>query len=116
MGPIPHGVECGRVDGGEVEPEEVGWVQSATAAEEMVSEWRKLAQLHRNVVVKVPITREGLKAVKIFSSEGIRTNVPDLAKHLADDVTPFDPSRPDPSEGWAVPASPATPTTKPAGG
>ena len=44
-------------------------------AKEMVPEGRALAKIHRNVVVKVPITREGLKAVKEFTSEGIKTNV-----------------------------------------
>jgi transaldolase len=44
-------------------------------AKEMVPEGRALAKMHRNVVVKVPITREGLKAVKQFTSEGIKTNV-----------------------------------------
>jgi len=42
---------------------------------EMVREGRELASLQKNVVVKVPLTKEGLKAVKIFSAEGIRTNV-----------------------------------------
>lgn len=41
----------------------------------IIEEGRALAKLHRNVVVKVPVTREGLKAVKALSSEGIRTNV-----------------------------------------
>lgn len=44
-------------------------------AKEMVPEGRALAKIHRNVVVKVPITREGLKAVKEFTTEGIKTNV-----------------------------------------
>ena len=44
-------------------------------AREMVPEGRALAKIHKNVVVKVPITREGLKAVKEFSAEGIKTNV-----------------------------------------
>lgn len=44
-------------------------------AKEMVSEGRELAKIHKNVVVKVPITKEGLKAVKQLSAEGIRTNV-----------------------------------------
>jgi transaldolase len=44
-------------------------------AKEMVPEGRGLAKIHKNVVVKVPITREGLKAVKQLTSEGIRTNV-----------------------------------------
>jgi transaldolase len=44
-------------------------------AKEMVEEGRALAKFHRNVVVKVPITKEGLKAVKVFTSEDIKTNV-----------------------------------------
>jgi len=44
-------------------------------AKEMVSEGRALAKIHKNVVVKVPITKEGLKAVKQLTAEGIRTNV-----------------------------------------
>jgi transaldolase len=44
-------------------------------AKEMVPEGRALAKIHKNVVVKVPITREGLKAVKEFTAEGIKTNV-----------------------------------------
>ena len=41
----------------------------------MVEEGRKLAAFHQNIVVKVPMTTEGLKAVKILSGENIRTNV-----------------------------------------
>jgi transaldolase len=44
-------------------------------APEIVAEGRELAKLHRNVVVKVPLLKEGLKAVKILSAEGIKTNV-----------------------------------------
>jgi transaldolase len=44
-------------------------------AEGMVEEGRKLAAFHQNIVVKIPMTTEGLKAVKILSSENIRTNV-----------------------------------------
>ena len=44
-------------------------------ATEMIAEGRSLAKIHKNVVVKVPITREGLKSVKALHSEGIRTNV-----------------------------------------
>ncbi|MDB6125241.1 MAG: transaldolase [Pedosphaera sp.] len=44
-------------------------------AKEIVKEGRALAKLHKNVVVKVPILKEGLKAVKQLSSEGIKTNV-----------------------------------------
>jgi len=44
-------------------------------AKEMLEEGRALAKINKNVVVKVPITREGLKAVKAFTAEGIKTNV-----------------------------------------
>ncbi len=43
--------------------------------EGMVPEAEKLAKIHKNIVVKVPLIREGLKAVKILSGKGIRTNV-----------------------------------------
>lgn len=41
----------------------------------MVNEARQLVKLAGNIVVKIPLTREGLKAVKILSAEGIKTNV-----------------------------------------
>jgi transaldolase len=44
-------------------------------AAEIVEEARRLAALHENVVVKVPLLKEGLKAVKTLSLEGIKTNV-----------------------------------------
>jgi transaldolase len=44
-------------------------------APEIIEEGRQLAKLHKNVVVKVPLMKEGLKAVKALSSEGIKTNV-----------------------------------------
>lgn len=44
-------------------------------AEEMVQEAEELVKIHENIVIKVPMTDEGLKAVKIFSSKGIKTNV-----------------------------------------
>ncbi|MFP3983541.1 MAG: fructose-6-phosphate aldolase [Desulfurivibrionaceae bacterium] len=44
-------------------------------AEAMLEEGRKLAELADNIVIKVPMTTEGLKAVKLFAAEGIRTNV-----------------------------------------
>ncbi|MBK6505670.1 MAG: fructose-6-phosphate aldolase [Ignavibacteria bacterium] len=47
----------------------------STTCNEMVNEGRELAKIHENIVVKVPLIAEGLKAVKIFSAEGIRTNV-----------------------------------------
>ena len=47
----------------------------ATDAEGMLKEGRELAKIHDNIVVKVPLTEDGLRAVKKFSAEGIRTNV-----------------------------------------
>ncbi|MCX5693835.1 MAG: fructose-6-phosphate aldolase [Candidatus Omnitrophica bacterium] len=41
----------------------------------MVNEARQLVKLAKNIVVKIPLTREGLKAVKILDGEGIKTNV-----------------------------------------
>ena len=41
----------------------------------MVREARELASIHANIVIKIPITEEGLKAVKQLSAEGIHTNV-----------------------------------------
>jgi len=41
----------------------------------MVSEGTELAKIHKNIVVKAPMTLEGLKAVKKLSAEGIKTNV-----------------------------------------
>lgn len=43
--------------------------------EGMVKEGRELAKIHDNIIVKIPMTKDGLKAVKQLSSEGIRTNV-----------------------------------------
>jgi transaldolase len=47
----------------------------ATEYEAILTEGRKLAKLHKNVVVKVPMLLDGLKAVRTFKKEGIRTNV-----------------------------------------
>jgi transaldolase len=44
-------------------------------ADEMVREARPLARIHKNVVIKVPMTEQGMKAVRALSAEGIRTNV-----------------------------------------
>ncbi len=48
---------------------------TGTTCEEMVKEARVMATWGDEIVIKIPITQEGLKAVKILSSEGIRTNV-----------------------------------------
>jgi transaldolase len=47
----------------------------ATDLEGILREGRELVTIHPNVVVKVPLIADGLKAVKVFASEGIRTNV-----------------------------------------
>jgi transaldolase len=47
----------------------------ATECEGMLKEGRELARIHKNIVVKIPLIKEGLKAVKILKAEGIRTNV-----------------------------------------
>ena len=44
-------------------------------AEDMIKEGREIAALSKNMVVKIPMTAEGLKAVKVLSKEGIKTNV-----------------------------------------
>lgn len=44
-------------------------------AEEMVSEGVKLSEMNKNIVIKIPMCEEGLKAVKMLASKGIRTNV-----------------------------------------
>ena len=45
------------------------------ATDDMVREGRRLAKIHPNVVIKVPMTEEGMKAVRALAAEGIRTNV-----------------------------------------
>jgi transaldolase len=47
----------------------------STTKDEMLKEARELASLHSNIVVKIPLIKEGLKAVKQLTSEGINTNV-----------------------------------------
>jgi transaldolase len=47
----------------------------STKAEEMIPEGEDIASWHKNIVVKVPLIPEGLKAVKYFSAKGIKTNV-----------------------------------------
>lgn len=60
---------CGIVDG-PISAEVI-----STDADGMVNEARELAKIHKNIVIKIPMTVEGLKAVKKLSSEGIKTNV-----------------------------------------
>ncbi len=44
-------------------------------ADKMVEEARELVKLHKNIVIKIPMCTEGLKAVSVLSKEGIKTNV-----------------------------------------
>jgi transaldolase len=59
---------CNIVDG-DVSAEVI-----STDYEGMIAEGEKLAALHQNIVVKIPMIKEGIKAIKYFSSKGIRTN------------------------------------------
>lgn len=53
-----------------------GEVKATTEkAEDMIKEAREIAAIHPNMVVKIPMTPEGLKAVKVLKKEGIKTNV-----------------------------------------
>ncbi len=53
-----------------------GEVKATTVdAEGMIKEGREIAKIHPNMIVKIPMTVEGLKAVKVLSAEGIKTNV-----------------------------------------
>jgi transaldolase len=60
---------CAIVDG-PISAEVIG-----TKADEMVKEAEDLAKIHENIVVKIPIIEEGLKAVKRLTAAGIKTNV-----------------------------------------
>lgn len=60
---------CGIVDG------PISAEVTAIEADGMLREGRELAKIHHNVVVKVPLIPEGLKAVRRFAAEGIKTNV-----------------------------------------
>jgi transaldolase len=60
---------CSIVDG-PVSAEVVG-----LTTEEMVNEARDLSEIASNIVIKIPMTKEGIKAVRILESEGIKTNV-----------------------------------------
>lgn len=48
---------------------------TTTDAEGMIKEGREIAAIHPNMIVKIPMTTEGLKAVKVLTAEGIKTNV-----------------------------------------
>lgn len=53
-----------------------GEVKATTVlAEDMINEGREIAKIHPNMVVKIPMTLDGLRATKVLASEGIKTNV-----------------------------------------
>lgn len=60
---------CGIVDG-PISAEVV-----SLKSEEMIVEARSLSKIHKNVVIKIPVIPEGLKAAKILSKEGVKTNL-----------------------------------------
>ncbi|MFM1879534.1 MAG: hypothetical protein RLZZ241_2400 [Bacteroidota bacterium] len=60
---------CDIVDGGDVSAEVIG-----TRFEDMIREGEELAELHEQIVVKIPMIRDGVKALKYFADKGIRTN------------------------------------------
>jgi transaldolase len=60
---------CGIVDG-DISAEVV-----STESSKMIAEGRELARIHKNVVVKCPLTRDGIVATRALSNEGIRVNV-----------------------------------------
>lgn len=47
---------------------------TTTLAKDMIEEGREIAGIHKNMVVKIPMTAEGLKAIKVLNAEGIKTN------------------------------------------
>src|SRR3990170_4904787 len=60
---------CEMVDGGDISAEVI-----ATDFATIVEEGKKLAAIHPNIVVKVPMIKDGVKAIKWFTDNGIRTN------------------------------------------
>lgn len=68
--PIPLLKEICRIVNGPVSAEAV-----SINADDMVKEAKYLAKIHKNIVIKIPMTPDGLKAVKKLSSLGIKTNV-----------------------------------------
>ena len=66
---LNHYVEICNIVDGPVSAEVI-----ATDFEGMVSEGEALAKLHKNIVVKIPMTTEGIKAIKYFNNKNIKTN------------------------------------------
>ncbi|MAB39849.1 MAG: fructose-6-phosphate aldolase [Aequorivita sp.] len=66
---LKHYVDICNIVDGDVSAEVI-----ATDFKEMVKEGEELAELHPQIVVKVPMIKEGVKAIKYFTDHGIRTN------------------------------------------
>ena len=66
---LKHYVDICNISDGDVSAEVI-----STDYEGMIREGENLAELHENIVVKVPMTRDGVKAIRYFSNKGIRTN------------------------------------------
>jgi transaldolase len=67
---LKHYVDICNISDGDVSAEVI-----ATDYDGMINEGEELAELHERIVVKLPMTKEGVKAAKYFSEKGIRTNV-----------------------------------------
>jgi transaldolase len=66
---LKHYVDICNIVDGDVSAEVI-----ATDYENIIREGENLASLHKNIVVKVPMIKDGVRAIKYFSSKGIRTN------------------------------------------
>ncbi|MEJ1222118.1 fructose-6-phosphate aldolase [Sediminicola sp. 1XM1-17] len=66
---LKHYVDICNIVDGDVSAEVI-----ATTFDEMIAEGEELAELHEQIVVKVPMIKDGVKAIKYFSDKGIRTN------------------------------------------
>ncbi|HON18140.1 MAG TPA: fructose-6-phosphate aldolase [Salinivirgaceae bacterium] len=66
---LDHYVKICNIVDGDVSAEVI-----STNYEGIIREGEKLASLHKNIVVKVPMIKDGIKAIKYFSQKGIRTN------------------------------------------
>ena len=67
---LKHYVDICNIVDGDVSAEVI-----ATDYEGMIKEGEELAELHEQIVVKIPMTKDGIKACKYFSNNGIKTNV-----------------------------------------
>ena len=66
---LKHYVDICNIVSGDVSAEVI-----ATEYDKIIKEGEELAELHPQIVVKVPMTKDGIKAIKYFSDHGIRTN------------------------------------------